>query len=77
MGHVCKENTIVERNVLDLSFVYHLLKSILGDPGTDSRVDKMFVAKVFCKIETIDLTENFHLEHFIDPTNCPWVSEDG
>ena len=25
--HVCKENTIAERNVPDLSFVYHLLKS--------------------------------------------------
>ena len=24
----------------------------------------------------IDLTVNFHHEHFIDPTNCPWVSED-
>ena len=24
----------------------------------------------------LDLTENFHHEHFIDPTNCPWVSED-
>ena len=23
----------------------------------------------------IDLTVNFHHEHFIDPTNCPWVSE--
>ena len=33
----------------------------------------MFGVKVFCKI---DLTENFHHEHFIDPTNCPWVSED-
>ena len=37
-----------------------------------SRVDKMFVVKVYC----IDLTVNFHHEHFIDPTNCPWVSED-
>ena len=27
---------------------------------------------VFCKI---DLTENFHHEHFIGPTNCPWVAE--
>ena len=35
--------------------------TILGDPGAVSRVDKMFVVKVFCKI---------------DPTNCPWVSED-
>ena len=23
-----------------------------------------------------DLTVNFHHEHFIDPTNCSWVSED-
>ena len=36
----------------------------------------LFSVKVFCKIETSDLTENFHHEHFIDPTNCPWVSED-
>ena len=44
---------------------------ILGDPGAVSRVDKMFVVKVYC------LTVNFHHEHLIDPTNCPWVSEDG
>ena len=24
-----------------------------------------------------DLTVNFHHEHSIVPTNCPWVSEDG
>ena len=47
--------------------------TILGDPGAVRRVDKMFVAKVYCKI---DLTVNFHHEHFIDSTNCPWVSED-
>ena len=69
---------------------------ILGDPGAVSRVDKMFVMKVYCKIETSpwaltltepvpeafelpasDLTVNFYHEHFIDPTNCPWVSEGG
>ena len=44
---------------------------ILGDPGVVSRVDKMFVVKVYRKI---DLPVNFHHEHFIDPTNCPWVS---
>ena len=27
-------------------------KDILGDPGADSRVDKMFMVKVYCKIET-------------------------
>ena len=47
------------------------LRGILGDPGAVSRVDKMFVVKVYCKIV------NFHHEHFIDPTNCSWVSEDG
>ena len=50
---------------------------ILGDPGAVSRVDKMFVVQVYCKIARRDLTVNFHHEHFIDPTNCPWVSEDG
>ena len=39
---------------------------ILGDPGAVSRVDN-----------ELDLTVNFHHEHFINPTNCPWVSEDG
>ena len=34
--------------------------TILGDKGAVSRVDKMFVVKVFYKI---DLTENFHHEH--------------
>ena len=28
------------------------LEVILGDPGAVSRVDKMFVVKVYCKIET-------------------------
>ena len=36
----------------------------------------MFVVKVFCKIARLDLAENFHHEHFIDPTNYRWVSED-
>ena len=30
----------------------YLYVSILGDPGVVSRVDKMFVAKVYCKVET-------------------------
>ena len=29
-----------------------ILVSILGDPGAVSQVDKMFVVKVYCKIET-------------------------
>ena len=33
-------------------FQCFLVYPILGDPGAVSRVDKMFVVKVFCKIET-------------------------
>ena len=29
-----------------------------------------------CPGARLDLTVNFHHGHFIDPTNCPWVSED-
>ena len=43
----------------------HIYRVILGDPwpGAVSRVDKMFVVKVYC-----NLTVNFHHEPFIDPT---------
>ena len=58
---------------LNVGTIFRSHLCILGDPGAVSRVDKMFVVKVYCKI---DLTVNFHHEHFIDPTNCPWVSED-
>ena len=37
-----------------------MLNSILGDPGAVSRVDEIFVVEVYCKIETSDLTVNFH-----------------
>ena len=50
-----------------------LARSILGDPGAASWDDRMFVVKVFCKI---DLTVNFLHKHSIVPTNCAWVSED-
>ena len=33
--------------------------------------------KIKCPGARLDLTVNSHHEHFIDPTNCPWVSEDG
>ena len=45
----------------------------MSSSGAVSRVDKMFGVKGYCRL---DLTVNFHPEHFIDPTNCPWVSED-
>ena len=52
---------------------------IPGDPRAVTRVDKMSMVKVYCKIETsarVDLTVNFHHGHFIDPANFSWVSED-
>ena len=56
---------------VQMLFSKFTISIILGDPGVVSRVDKMFVVKVYRKI---DLPVNFHHEHFIDPTNCPWVS---
>ena len=36
-----------------------------------------FMSGLWSSGACLDLTVNFHHEHFIDPTNCPWVSEDG
>ena len=36
-----------------------------------------WIAPSKCPGARLDLTVNFHHEHFIAPTNCPWVSEDG
>ena len=33
--------------------------------------------EINCPGARLDLTVNFHHEHFIDLTNCPWVSKDG
>ena len=52
-------------------FILH--ETILGDPGTVSRDDRMLVVEVYCKIEAIDST---HHEYSIVPTNCPWISKD-
>ena len=53
-------------------FLSIFFMTILRDPGAVSRVDKMNRRAG----ARLDLTVNFHHEHFIDPTNCPWVSED-
>ena len=45
-------------------------KLILADQGAASWDDRMFVVKVIVMV-------NFHHEHSIVPTSCPWVSEDG
>ena len=34
------------------------------------------VQPVYTVEARLDLTVNFHHEHFIDPNNCPSVSED-
>ena len=59
---------------VQMLFSKFTISIILGHPGAVSRADKMFEVKVYRKI---DLPVNFHHEHFIDPTNCPWVSQDG
>ena len=41
-----------DSQAIDLSLYYGYAYLILGDPGAVSRVDKMFVVKVYCKIET-------------------------
>ena len=47
---------------------------ILGDPGAVSRVGR----KGATKVRTLSLVlENFRLAFSPDPTDCPWVSEDG
>ena len=44
---------------------------ILGDQGEASLDDRKFGMKVYY------LIINFHHEHSIVPTSCPWVFEDG
>ena len=46
-----KDNSTAAACQQSLSFASEIL-TILGDPGAVSRVDKMFVVKVYCKIET-------------------------
>ena len=36
----------------NITVIHNWQKNILGDPGAVSRVDKMFVAKVYYKVET-------------------------
>ena len=36
----------------------------------------IWFGKSKCPGARLDLTVNFHYGHFIDPTNCPWVSQD-
>ena len=44
---------------------------ILGDPGAVSRVDKMFVVKVYCKIETSFLSTRLTAPGSPRMTNVP------
>ena len=48
------QSAVMEQKRFDLRSLSPALHSfvILGDPGAVSRVDKMFVVKVYCKIET-------------------------
>ena len=48
----CYAATVLSPHRHVLIFTQRMHKPILGDPGAVSRVDKMFVVKVYCKIET-------------------------
>ena len=54
-----------------------------SSPPTSSETQGQLVGSIKCswwkftvRSSRLDLTVNFHHEHFIDPTNCPWVAED-
>ena len=47
LNEVCIQSTFRKK-----SETTALVKTILGDPGAVSRVDKMSVVKVYCKVET-------------------------
>ena len=54
--------------------------SLIGQKKIRSRQFKRFwnwFGKSKCLGARLDLTVNFQHEPFIDPINCPWVSEDG
>ena len=53
LGHVCFVNGFVSIHITAANWrALPLMMAILGDPGAVSRVDKMFVVNVYCKIET-------------------------
>ena len=52
------------------------VKSILEDPGAASRDDRIFVLKVYCKIETRSHNKLSTRTFLIVPTSCPWVFKD-
>ena len=65
-------------------FSFSWLNSSSETHGTVSRVDRMFVVKAgeFTvrsrrARDRLDLTVKLSPRTFYDPTNCPWVSEDG
>ena len=57
------------------STLFNLLKNILKQIKSKAIIF-IYTPSLVWIIARLDLTENFHHEHFIDPTNCPWVSED-
>ena len=56
-------------------------KKTSDSPGCSSSLvgqknNFFWFGKSKCPGARLDLTVNFHHGHFIDPSNCPWVSED-
>ena len=55
LNEVCIQSTFRKK-----SETTALVKTILGDPGAVSRVDKLSVVKVYCKVETSKINHKHH-----------------
>ena len=55
LNEVCIQSTFTKK-----SETTALVKTIHGDPGAVSRVDKMSVMKVYCKVETRMINHKHH-----------------
>ena len=54
-NEVCIQSTFSKK-----SETTALVKTILGDPGAVSRVEKLSVVKVYCKVETSMINHKHH-----------------
>ena len=56
--------------------LYHLKKLATRRSRPSSETQGQLVGSIKCSWRKFTIETNFRHEHFIDPTNCPWVSED-
>ena len=56
--------------------LYHLKKLATRRSRPSSETQGQLVGSIKCSWRKFTIETNFRHEHFIDPTYCPWVSED-